>query len=135
MPKRILVIAGEASGDLYGADLVNALKKRCPDAKFFGVGGSCMEASGVEILHSIDDLAIVGFFSILLKLNIIRRLFSLVLEKIDKIGCDLAILVNYPGFNLKLAKILKKRGISVVFYSSPQVWAWGQKRIHKIWNR
>ena len=132
MPKKILIIAGEASGDLYGGELVSAIKKRLPDAEFSGVGSSRMKAAGVRILHSIDDIAIVGVIEILTKLRIIKRLFSDLTKKISEEGFDLAILVNYPGFNLRLARILKRHGVRVVFYSSPQVWAWGQWRIKTI---
>ena len=127
-----MIVAGEASGDVYGAHLVSAFKKRYPEVRFSGVGGARMEAAGVEILFGIDDLAIIGFFEIFSKLNVIKDLFGTLTRKIDEEKFDLAILVNYPGFNLRFAGQLKKRGIPVVFYSSPQVWAWGKWRLRAI---
>lgn len=132
MPKKILIIAGEASGDLYGAHLVSAIKKRDPKAEFLGVGGAEMKEAGVDIIYPIDELAIIGFFEIFSKIKIIKNLFFLLSEKIKEQNFDLAILVNYPGFNLSFAGVLKKKRIPVVFYSSPQVWAWGKWRLRRI---
>ena len=127
-----MIIAGEASGDLYGAHLVSAFKKRYTEAEFFGVGGARMKAAGVEILFGIDDLAVIGVFEVLSKLKVIKDLFKVLTGRIDKEKFDLAILVNYPGFNLRFARELKKRGVPVVFYSSPQVWAWAKWRLGAI---
>jgi len=132
MTKKILIIAGEASGDLYGAHLVSALKKIRPETDFCGVGGARMKEAGVDIIYPIDELGIIGFFEIFSKIKIIKNLFSLLSKRIKKESFDLAILVNYPGFNLAFAKVLKKRRVPVVFYSSPQVWAWGRWRLRKI---
>lgn len=132
MPKKILIIAGEASGDLYGAHLVSAIKERDPEAVFLGVGGAKMKEAGVDIVHSIDELAIIGLVEILPKLKVIKNLFGLLSRKVRDENIDLAILVNYPGFNLRFAKILKQNKIPVVFYSSPQVWAWGKWRVNGI---
>ena len=132
MPKRILIIAGEASGDLYGAHLINALKVKYPDALFSGIGGREMEASGVKILFPINELAIIGISEIFFKIKTLKRIFNALSEKIKNKGFDLAILVNYPGFNLKLAKVLKSHNIPVVFYSSPHVWIWGKWRLKII---
>jgi len=132
MPKNILIIAGEASGDLYGAHLVRSLKKRYPGVNFLGVGGTKMKEAGVEIIHPIGELAIIGVSEIFSKLGKIKKLFSLLRSKLDEKKIDLAILVNYPGFNLNFAKVLKKKNIPVVFYSSPQVWVWGKWRIKNI---
>ena len=132
MSKKILIIAGESSGDLYGAHLVCAVKKLLPDAEFLGIGGSRMKAAGVKILFPIDELSIIGVAEILSKIRVIRSAFSAIQKKIDEEKIDLAVLVNYPGFNLKLSGILKKKGIPVLFYSSPQVWAWGAWRVNII---
>ena len=129
MAKNILIIAGESSGDLYGAHLVRALQEHSPGVSFFGIGGPEMKKAGVEILYPIDELSIIGVFEVLGKLGVIRAAFRALTQKIDRTKTDLAILVNYPGFNLKFAIELKKRGIPVVFYSSPQVWAWGKWRL------
>ncbi len=132
MPKKILIIAGEASGDLYGAHLVGALRKICPETKFIGVGGPKMKAAGVEIIHSIEGLSIIGFSEVLSKLGKIRGLYSTLKKRLAQENFDLAILVNYPGFNLRFARVLKRNGVPVVFYSSPQVWAWGAGRVKGI---
>lgn len=132
MSKKILIIAGEASGDLYGAHLVLALKKRHPEAKFSGVGGAEMTKAGVEIVYPIHEIAIMGVSEIFSKLGNIKELYSILCKKLDEERFDLGILVNYPGFNLRFAKVLKKRGIPVIFYSSPQVWAWGGWRVNGI---
>ncbi len=132
MSKKILIIAGEASGDLYGAHLVSALKERCPEAEFFGVGGGRMKSAGVKIMHSINELAIMGVSEIIPKLMFIKKLYWLLCAKVNEERIDLAILVNYPGFNLRFARVLKKKDIPIVFYSSPQVWAWGSWRINSI---
>ncbi|MEE8359867.1 MAG: lipid-A-disaccharide synthase [Candidatus Omnitrophota bacterium] len=132
MPKKILIIAGESSGDLYGAHLVYAVKRLLPDAEFLGIGGSHMKTAGVNILFPIDKLSIIGVAEILSKIRVIRSAFSSIQKKIDEEKIDLAILVNYPGFNLKLSGMLKKKKIPIVFYSSPQVWAWGAWRVNII---
>ncbi len=132
MSKKILIIAGEASGDLYGSCLVRAIKSRHPEAQFLGIGGPKMKESGVDILYPIDELSILGVAEIFAKLGVIREAFSILSNKIGQEKIDLAILVNYPGFNLKFSKVLKSKSIPVVFYSSPQVWAWGKSRIKII---
>ncbi|MDB4349614.1 lipid-A-disaccharide synthase [Omnitrophica bacterium] len=132
MSKKILIIAGESSGDLYGAHLVSAIKDKHPGAIFSGIGGSRMKDAGVEILYPIDELAIIGVTEILSKIKVIQKAFLLLKKKVDEEKIDLAILVNYPGFNLRFAKVLKAKNIPVVFYSSPQVWAWGRWRLRNI---
>ncbi|MFH1753552.1 MAG: lipid-A-disaccharide synthase [Candidatus Omnitrophota bacterium] len=132
MSKKILIVAGESSGDLYGARLVEAVKSRLPDTDFLGVGGSYMKAAGVRILFPIDELSIIGISEIFSKINVLKTAFSLLQKSADEEKIDLAVLVNYPGFNLKLSGILKKKGIPVIFYSSPQVWAWAGWRVGTI---
>jgi lipid-A-disaccharide synthase len=130
--KKILIIAGESSGDLYGAHLVRAIKKRYPGAEFSGIGGSYMKSAGVKVFYPIDELSIIGVGEIFTKIRIIHQAFSLLKKKVAEEKIDLAILVNYPGFNLRFSAVLKKNNIPVVFYSSPQVWAWGRWRINII---
>jgi lipid-A-disaccharide synthase len=130
--KKILIVAGEASGDLYGALLVEAIKKLDPQAEFFGIGGQKMRGSGVDILFPIDELSIIGIPEVISKLGVIRKAFSAIDRRISREDVGLAILVNYPGFNLKLSKILKEKKIPVAFYSSPQVWAWAKWRVNII---
>jgi lipid-A-disaccharide synthase len=128
----ILIVAGEASGDLHAAHLVEAIKKIRPDTAFLGLGGERLKAQGVEICYDIVSLAVVGLFEVLKNLKKFKGIFDGLLREVDSRKPDLAILVDYPGFNLRLAGELKKRGIPVIYYISPQVWAWGQGRIATI---
>ncbi|MEW6101227.1 MAG: lipid-A-disaccharide synthase [Candidatus Omnitrophota bacterium] len=130
--KRILIVAGEASGDLHASSLVREIKKLIPQAEFFGLGGKRLKDEGVNLYFDIVGLAVVGFFEVLKNLTKFKSIFQYVLTQTDKMKPDLAILVDYPGFNLRLAVELKKRRIPVIYYISPQVWAWGKKRIETI---
>lgn len=130
--KKIFIVAGEASGDLHAANLVSQIKRLKPDTFFFGLGGEKLKAQGVDLYFDIVQLAVVGFFEVLKNIGKFRKIFSGVLREVDRQQPDLAILVDYPGFNLRLACELKKRGIPVLYYISPQIWAWGQKRIKTI---
>ncbi|HTY44706.1 MAG TPA: lipid-A-disaccharide synthase [Patescibacteria group bacterium] len=130
--KTVLIVAGEASGDMHAASLVKALKDIGPAAEFFGVGGQKLKREGVELLYDMTTIAVVGFFEVLRNFGTFRRIFRRLLEEADRRRPDVAILVDYPGFNLRLAAELKKRDIPVIYYISPQVWAWGQGRINTI---
>ena len=132
MSKKIFIVTGEASGDHHGAELVKSLKKVVPDAKFFGVGGSLMHAAGVEIVYPIGQLSIVGISGVIMQLPKIVRLFRFLTEKLKAIKPDLVILVDYPGFNLRFAGIAWKNSFPVVYYVSPQIWAWGKWRYKAI---
>jgi len=134
MQKKILVVAGEASGDIHAANLVLALKNIYPDARFYGLGGKNMKAAGVDIACDLTALAVVGFSEILKNYSKFKTIFDDLLEKTKEIKPDVAILVDYPGFNLRLAGALKKMGIKVAYYISPQIWAWGAQRIQFIKN-
>lgn len=129
--RKILIVAGEVSGDRHAADLVASLKKKIPYIKFIGVGGDQLQGEGVEILYHISQLAILGFVEILKHIPLIRRVFRDIKKEAVK-GIDAAILVDYPGFNLRLAKMLKKLEIPVIYYICPQMWAWGENRIKKF---
>lgn len=129
MAKKILIVAGEASGDLHAAHLVEQLKKASPDLSFYGLGGDNMKAAGVEVTFDLTKLAVVGFFEILKNYSRFKKIFDDLLLKTKEIKPNVAILVDYPGFNLRLAKELKAMGVRVIYYISPQVWAWGKKRI------
>lgn len=131
MNKKILIVAGEASGDRHAADLVTALKVKSPDLEFLGIGGDRMEAAGVRLLYHISQLAILGFVEIIKHIPLIRRVFRDVKKEAKK-GIDVSILVDYPGFNLRLAKMLHKMDIPVIYYICPQMWAWGENRIKKF---
>jgi lipid-A-disaccharide synthase len=130
--KNIIIVAGEASGDLHASHLVIDIKNILPDTKFYGLGGSRMRAAGVELFYDLTTLSVVGFFEVIKHLKTIRKIFQELLKRIDEIKPELVILVDYPGFNLRLAEQLKKRNIKVIYYISPQVWAWGFNRIRLI---
>lgn len=132
MRKKVLIIAGEASGDLHGAGLVRELKKINPETEYYGVGGSKLREEGMDILFSIDKLAFMGFFEVLKNLSLIKELKNKLLFYIDQNRPDLVILIDYPGFNLRFAKEVKKREIPTLYYISPQVWAWGKRRVKTI---
>ena len=130
--KHLMIIAGEASGDMRAAELVLALKSLSPDIQFSGVGGDCMKKAGVELFEHITSLAVIGIAEVLKNLKRIKKVFDHVLAEVETQKPDAVILVDYPGFNLRLAKKLKQRNIKVIYYVSPQVWAWRQSRIHTI---
>ena len=130
--KNILIIAGEASGDLHGSALIGELKKIDSSIIFFGVGGEKMKNSGMNILYSIDKLAFLGFSEIIKHIPFIKKVQREILRLVKEKAIKNAILIDYPGFNLSLAKKLKKLGVHIYYYISPQIWAWGAGRIKKI---
>lgn len=129
--KKILIIAGEASGDLHGANLVKSLKKG-KNIKFFGIGGEKLRAEGVEILADIEKTSVMGFFEVFFKIPYLYIIYKKILKKIKKEKADLAILIDYPGFNFILMKKLYHLGVPVVYYICPQVWAWKKERIELL---
>jgi len=128
---QILIIAGEASGDIHGAELVSAAK-RIKDIHFFGIGGKSMQKAGVEIVQDIEDMAVMGFIEVLGKLPKILGILKMMKELAKSRKPDLAILIDYPDFNLRLAKYLHKIGIPIIYFISPQVWAWRKGRVKLI---
>ncbi len=132
MTKKILIVSGEPSGDLHASNLVKDLKRLDKNIEFFGMGGSLSKKAGVEIVYDITDLALIGVVEVLKNIFTVGNAYKKILKKIDTARPDLAILVDYPGFNLRLARELKKRSIPVVYYISPQVWAWGRDRVKII---
>lgn len=132
MKKRILISAGEPSGDAHAAKLIRELKLINSGIDFFGVGCSKMEELGVELLERMDKHSIVGIWEVFENLGFIKRLFGKFGAEIRKYPVDLAILIDYPGFNLNLARMLNKERIPVIYYITPQVWAWGAWRIREM---
>lgn len=130
--KHIIIVAGEASGDLHAANLVNEIKLLNPQIRFSGLGGQKMKAAGVELYEDLTGLAVVGFFEVLRHLGKFREVFRRILSEVSRIRPDAVILVDYPGFNLRLAQELKKLNIKVIYYISPQVWAWKENRVRLI---
>jgi lipid-A-disaccharide synthase len=130
--KKVLIVAGESSGDLYGAQLVEAMASLAPQVQFHGIGGSEMERRGVNLLFSSSELAVVGITEVLEKMGHIRRAWKAMKRFIADQKPHLAVLIDYPGFNLRLARILKENAVPVLYYVSPQIWAWHSSRIRKI---
>ncbi len=128
----VLVSAGEASGDRYAAGLVAELKKRLPEARFFGCAGPRLLEQGVEPVVRMEDLAVVGIFEVIRHIPRIYRKFRQLLAAADERRPDFAILTDAPDFNLRVAAKLKRRGIPVVYYVAPQLWAWRGWRVHKL---
>ncbi|MCC7201572.1 MAG: lipid-A-disaccharide synthase [Nitrospirae bacterium] len=133
--KNILIIAGEASGDIYGADLAKHLFETIPGLNISGIGGNRMREAGVDILYDIASISVVGFSEILPRFWSIRKAFNVVSGIIKSGGADLVILIDYPGFNIRLAGITKKAGVPAIYYISPQVWAWRKGRIRLLAGR
>lgn len=130
--KRVFIITGEASGDLHAANLILEMKKIRPDIEFAGWGGDQMEKESVKINKHISELAFMGFIEVLKNLRIIFRNLELCKNQILEFKPNFLILVDYPGFNLRMAKWAKKHGIPVAYYISPQIWAWKQSRVFQI---
>jgi lipid-A-disaccharide synthase len=133
--RRLLVCCGEPSGDLYAGDLVRHLRERVDGLSVFGLGGDRLEAEGGHLLAHVRDLAVVGLLEVLRHLRGLRRVFRAVLDEVDRERPAAAVLVDYAEFNLRLAGELKRRGVPVLYYVSPQVWAWRRGRVRTIRDR
>lgn len=129
---KLMVIAGEASGDLHGGNVIQRLKKIRPELDVFGTGGDILAGTGARLFYRVEDLAVIGFSEVLKVYRHIKAVFDEMVNKLDEEKPDAVLLVDYPAFNLKFAAEAKKRGIRVIFYVAPQVWAWKKNRIHKI---
>ena len=134
-PPAILILAGEKSGDNYGAALVRRFQSLYPGASFFGVGGSAMAAAGVDRLFPMEDLGLIGLVEIVGHLPRLRRMQEALVREADRRKPAAAVLIDSPDFNLPLAKRLKARGIPVLYYISPTIWAWRPGRLKKIRKR
>jgi lipid-A-disaccharide synthase len=128
----VAIVAGEASGDQHGAYLIREVNKLAPDVRFCGIAGPQMRAAGVEVLFDSSQLAVMGLVEIISHFKDIYRALQKMRRFLKEERPDLLILVDYPEFNLRLAKTAKALGIKVLYYISPQVWAWRQWRVHKI---
>ena len=133
--KHALIVAGEASADLHGANLVRALRKLDAAIEFEGIGGTGMKAAGVRILIPSADMAVVGLTEVFAKLPTIMRARSRLTSILRHQRPDLLILIDYPDFNIHLARTAKRSEVPVLYYISPQVWAWRRGRIKKIAKR
>ncbi len=130
--KRYYIIAGEASGDLHGSNLIKELKKQDITAKIRCWGGDLMEATGADLVKHYRELAFMGFVEVLMNLRTILRNLAFCKEDILQCKPDVIILIDYPGFNLRIAEWAKENGFKVIYYISPQVWAWKENRVKKM---
>jgi len=133
--KKILMVAGETSGDLHGAHLLEAIRQIDPDVRFFGVGGEHLERKGMRLLYPSRLLSVVGITEVVFKLGTILKVLKGLKASLDREQPDLVILIDCPDFNLRLAKIARQKGIPVLYYISPQVWAWRPGRVKVIAER
>lgn len=127
-----MIIAGEASGDLYGARLMRAYRVMHPEARFFGIGGDLMREEGAELLYHISQTAIMGFVEVAKHYPFLKEMFNSCEREYHERRPDAVVLIDYPGFNLRFAKVVKQAGGHVLYYISPQVWAWGKNRARKM---
>ena len=129
---RILISAGEPSGDLHGAGVARALRRRWPAARLYGFGGTQMREAGVELIAHVDELAVMGFAEVARHLPFFIGLLRDVRQRLDADPPDLVIPIDYPGFNLRLARMARDRRVPVLYYIAPQVWAWHRSRMREL---
>ncbi len=130
--KKVWILAGEESGDIYGGKLAKELSNLDPDLIIQGMGGRVMKSSNVDILVDSSELGVVGLVEVLKNFPEFLRIFNYLAKKAINDRPDAVILIDYPGFNLRFANKIKNRGIKIIYYISPQVWAWGSRRIPKM---
>jgi len=129
---RILLSAGEASGDMHAADLVGALRRRVDRLEMYGMGGPLMERAGVELLFNPTSMSTVGFVEALKNVQVMRRVLARLGEAMEQRPPDVAVCIDFSGFNMKLAEAARRKGVPVVYYLPPSVWAWGKGRAEKL---
>ena len=132
MNKCVFIIAGEVSGDMFGASLVSKILAINPKINFYGLGGNKMRQAGVDLIEHTDKLSVMGTFEVLRKIFFFKKLLKKTIKQIDKYSPKAIILIDYPGFNLRLAKKIKKKSIPIFYYIPPKVWAWKKRRINDI---
>ena len=128
------LVAGEESGDIHGARLISSLKTQNPNCRFVGHGGNHMKSEGMEILEHVESLSMMGFSEVIKHLPYMLRVMGETIKTIEKLKPDRVILIDYPGFNLRLAKRLKSLPSPITYFILPQVWAWKEKRIKILKN-
>jgi lipid-A-disaccharide synthase len=130
--QRFLIVAGEASGDMYGADVARSLARKFPDCQIYGLGGQRMRDAGVQLEGDISKTAVIGPFEVIGSLASLYRVFRRLAERVEAEPPTAAILIDFPDFNLRLGKRVKDAGVPVVYYVSPQVWAWREGRLKQL---
>ena len=128
----LLIVAGEASGDLHGARMLAELRQLAPEVEAFGLGGDELTAAGLDAVAHSSEIAVVGITEALKILRRAHQIFRALVAETDRRQARWAVLIDSPDFNLRLAKKLKARGVRVIYYISPQVWAWRRRRVHAI---
>lgn len=132
MVNRVMIIAGEASGDLHGSGVVRELKRLSPGIDVYGVGGDKMKREGMENIYHINELGFMGFVEVIKHLPFIKTMEHTLEQVVKFKRPDVLVLIDYPGFNLRFARIAKRYDVKIVYYISPQVWAWHKSRIKKM---
>src|SRR5213593_869891 len=132
---RVLLVAGEASGDLHGADLLVALRTRLPEVEVFGIGGERLREAGMETVADAGEVATVGLTEVVGRLRALVRAYRALVRTLRTEPPDLCVLIDFPEFNLRLARAAKRAGVPVLYYIGPQVWAWRRGRVRKIARR
>lgn len=130
--KTLFIIAGEPSGDMHGAALIRSLKDKDPNIRIVGLGGAKMKEAGCELLYNMMPLAVVGFVEVLRHYVVFRHLLGQTVKWLKEYNPDTLIFIDYPGFNMRVAKIAKLMKIRMVYYISPQIWAWRESRLIQI---
>jgi len=131
MPK-LLIIAGEVSGDMYAAALIEALHRKAPDLTFHGIGGDACQAASMELYHHAEEMAIIGLSEVARRYPFLKRVMQELTDWVAREQPAAVILIDYPGFNLRFAKRVKALGVPVIYYVCPQVWAWHRARITQM---
>ncbi len=132
MSRSLLVIAGEVSGDMHAARVIETLRRRGADVACWGIGGDELRAAGVEIRYDISDMAVLGLWEVIKRYGFFRRTFNEMVRAMEAQKPDAVLLVDYPGFNLRFAREARRRGVKVLYYICPQVWAWHRSRITRM---
>ena len=135
MKRRVFVVAGEPSGDRHAAALVRAARAADPELAFYGIGGPALRAAGMEVRRDCGDMAVMGLTEVLRKYGFFRRVFRETVADLRATRPDALLLVDYPGFNLRLASAARRLGLRVVYYICPQVWAWNRRRVGEMARR
>lgn len=130
--KNLMIIAGEVSGDMHGAALIHELKKLDQNINFYGIGGSLMKHEGAYLLYHLNRMAFLGFIEVVKHIPFVKQVQAELIDMVHGQEINTIVLIDYPGFNLNIAEKLKKLNVRIIYYISPQVWAWGKHRVNKI---
>lgn len=129
---RIFIVAGDPSGDIHASRLMNEIRQLYPEASFYGIGGRRMQEAGLESLYPMDQISVVGFWEVIKRYSFFKNVLEKSKQVMTEMKCDIFIPVDFPGFNLRLAKYAKTRGVPVYYYIAPQLWAWGRNRAKNL---